>query len=136
MPPPDARGGRSGRGPVPPAAWLIAIAADLVQLVGFPLFVEGIGSPLNDALDVLVSAVLFWMLGWHVALLPALAAELIPVVDIAPTWTLAVAVVALGRRGTAGSVASPPAAAPTGSGAEVVEEAPPALPRAGAAPRD
>jgi hypothetical protein len=33
------------------------------------------------------------MLGWHWAFLPAFAAELIPGVDLFPTWTAAVAYV-------------------------------------------
>lgn len=133
MPSFDAPRGRGRRGPVPVAAWLLAIAADLVQLVGFPLFAAGVASPFNDALDVLVSVLLVWMLGWHVALLPALAAELIPVADIAPSWTLAVAIVAFGRRSRpAPTTADAPAPGPSGgSRAEVVEEPPTTL----AAPR-
>ena len=122
--------------PVPKAAWIVAGVADLVQLVAFPFFGPGAFSPINDALDVVVSIVLVKLLGWHFVLLPALATELVPVVDLAPTWTLSVGVVALSRRGSAGAPAatstpstpSPGPAAPSGSHAEVVEVTPPALP--------
>lgn len=113
--------------PVPKAAWIVAAAADVIQLVALPFFGEGIFSPLNTALDVLVSVVLVKLLGWHLVLLPALATELVPLVDLAPTWTLSVGVVALSRRNAAGAVAPKPAA-PSASHAEVIESQPPAIP--------
>lgn len=130
MTPSEAKSEPPARGPVPRAAWALAVVADLVQFVAFPFFGQGLFSPANNVLDVIVSIVLVRLLGWHLVLLPALAAELVPLVDLAPTWTLSVAVVALGRRGQVGATPAPgPApAAPTGSHAEVVEEAPPALP--------
>ncbi len=48
-------------------------------------------------LDIVVGAVLCKMLGWHWAFLPAFAAELIPGVDLIPTWTAAVAYVTTQR---------------------------------------
>lgn len=71
-------------------AWLVAIAADALQIGVFPLFAAGALSPVDDALDVLVAAILWRLLGWHWALLPTLAAELLPVLDMFPTWTAAV----------------------------------------------
>ena len=47
-------------------------------------------SPLNNVLDVLIGVFMIWRLGWHPAFLPAFVAELIPFVDVLPTWTLAV----------------------------------------------
>ena len=41
-------------------------------------------------LDVLVAALLIRLLGFHWALLPTLAAEAVPALDLAPTWTAAV----------------------------------------------
>ena len=137
MPSSDPQGGPRARRPTPRAAWVVAIVADLVQLVAFPFFGEGVFSPVNDALDVLVSIVLLRLLGWHVALLPALAAELVPVLDLVPTWTLAVAVVSFSRRDRPGDAAIPPrAAGPTASHAEIVEDAPPTLPGASEQSRD
>jgi hypothetical protein len=71
-------------------AWLVAMAADAIQIVGFPMFVEGAMSPADSALDLIVGFVLIRLLGWHWAFLPSLAAELIPGMDLFPTWTAAV----------------------------------------------
>jgi len=71
-------------------AWFVAILADAIQLVGMPLFVEGGFSPLDTALDVIVGGILIKLLGWHWAFLPTFAAELVPGLDLFPTWTAAV----------------------------------------------
>jgi len=71
-------------------AWLVAMAADAIQIVGFPIFVEGAISPADSVLDFVVGFVLIHLLGWHWAFLPSLAAELIPGMDLFPTWTAAV----------------------------------------------
>ena len=71
-------------------AWLVAVAADAIQIVGLPLFVEGGLSPADSLLDLLVGVILIRLLGWHWAFLPSLAAELIPGMDLFPTWTAAV----------------------------------------------
>ncbi len=80
------------------AARIIALAADAVQLGLFPLFGEGFASPLDDALDVVVAGVLIRLLGFHWPLLPALVAELVPGLDLAPTWTAAVMMITGGKR--------------------------------------
>lgn len=79
-------------------AWIVALAADAIQLGLAPFFGEGIASPLNDALDAVVAIVLIALLGWHLAFLPALVAELIPGVDLVPTWTAAVFLATRGRK--------------------------------------
>jgi hypothetical protein len=71
-------------------AWFVAILADAIQIVGMPLFAEGALSPLDTALDVAVGAILIKLLGWHWAFLPTFAAELVPGLDLFPTWTAAV----------------------------------------------
>src|SRR5713226_482216 len=73
------------------AAMVLAMMADALQIVVFPLFVEGALSPADDVLDLAVAAVLVRLLGWHWEFLPAFAAELVPGVDLVPFWTLAVA---------------------------------------------
>jgi len=78
-------------GPKLKAAMIIAIAADLCQLVIFPYFIEGAFSPFDDVLDLGVCAVLTKLLGWHWEFLPSFAAKLVPGVDLVPIWTLAVA---------------------------------------------
>ena len=70
---------------------VLAIVADALQIVVFPLFVEGALSPADDVLDLAVAAVLVRLLGWHWEFLPAFAAELVPGLDLVPFWTLAVA---------------------------------------------
>jgi len=70
-----------------------------VQLVLAPLFGEGFASPFNDVLDLVVAAALIRLLGFHWILLPALAAEALPGLDLAPTWTASVLVITgAGRR--------------------------------------
>jgi uncharacterized membrane protein len=72
------------------AALVVAIVADVVQMVGFPLFVEGALSPVDDILDFVMGAALTGLLGWHWEFTPSLIAKLIPGVDLVPLWTLAV----------------------------------------------
>src|SRR5437868_13873857 len=72
------------------AAMILAMAADAVQIFGFPLFAEGALSPADDVLDLAVAAVLVNLLGWHWEFLPAFAAELVTGVDLVPFWTMAV----------------------------------------------
>jgi hypothetical protein len=71
-------------------AWVVAIAADAIQIAALPLFAEGALSPADSVLDVIVAIILVRLLGWHWAFLPTLAAELVPGLDLFPTWTAAV----------------------------------------------
>jgi hypothetical protein len=71
-------------------AWLLAMAADVTQIAALPLFVEGAASPADSVLDLIVGLLLARLLGWHWAFLPSLAAEMIPGMDLFPTWTAAV----------------------------------------------
>jgi hypothetical protein len=71
-------------------AWAVAIAADTLQIVAFPFFVEGGMSPADSLLDLIVAFVMIRLLGWHWAFLPTAAAKLVPGVDLFPTWTAAV----------------------------------------------
>jgi len=73
------------------AALILAIIADLVQIVVFPLFVAGGASPADDVLDLSIAGVLTLLLGWHWEFLPSFLVKLVPVVDFVPLWTLAVA---------------------------------------------
>jgi len=72
-------------------AMIVAIAADLLQLVVFPIFVTGVMSPADDVLDLGVAGVLTYLLGWHWEFLPSFLVKLVPGVDLVPLWTLAVA---------------------------------------------
>lgn len=80
-------------GPLSPrirTARIIAIVADVLQIVFFPAFAGGWLSPLNNALDVVVALIMVRMVGWHFAFLPTFVAELVPGLDLVPTWTAAV----------------------------------------------
>jgi len=73
------------------AAMALAIFADALQIVVFPLFVEGAASPADDVLDLGMGAALLYLLGWHWEFLPSFLGKLVPGVDLAPFWTMAVA---------------------------------------------
>jgi hypothetical protein len=81
------------------AARAVALLADALQLGLLPLFVEGALSIVNGVLDVVVAGVLIALVGWHWAFLPAFVAELIPALDLAPTWTVAVLIATRRRSG-------------------------------------
>jgi hypothetical protein len=70
---------------------ILAVIADVLQIVVFPLFIVGVESPADDVLDVGIGAVLVYLLGWHWEFLPSFVAKLVPGVDLVPFWTLAVA---------------------------------------------
>jgi hypothetical protein len=72
-------------------AMVLAIAADALQLLVIPLFVEGALSPADDLLDLGVGAAMIHLLGWHWEFLPSFFAKLVPGVDLVPFWTMAVA---------------------------------------------
>jgi hypothetical protein len=73
------------------AAMALAIIADALQIVIFPLFIQGGASPPEDVLDFAVGGVLSYILGWHWEFLPSFFAKLVPGVDLVPFWTMAVA---------------------------------------------
>jgi hypothetical protein len=73
------------------AALVLALLADAIELAIIPLFVEGAESPLADAVDIVMAAAFYFLLGWHWEFLPSFAGKLIPGVDLVPLWTLAVA---------------------------------------------
>jgi hypothetical protein len=71
------------------AARIVAIAADVIQIGMLPFFPVSL-SPVGNVLDVLVALFMIFRLGWHPAFLPTLIAEMLPFVDVFPSWTLAV----------------------------------------------
>ncbi len=79
------------------SARIIAIVADVLQLAFFLVFVGGWLSPLNNALDVVVALIMVRLVGWHFAFLPTFVAELVPGLDLVPTWTAAVWFATRGR---------------------------------------
>ena len=72
------------------AARTVAVAADLLQIALLPAFFPGAISPANNVVDLLVALVLLRLVGWHWAFVPTFLAELVPFLDLVPTWTAAV----------------------------------------------
>jgi hypothetical protein len=67
-------------------ARVIAVAVDLAQYALLPTEL----TPLNNAVDVLTGIAMLSLVGWNWAFLPTFLAELVPFVDLVPSWTLAV----------------------------------------------
>jgi hypothetical protein len=72
-------------------ALAVAAVADIVQIGLAPLFGEGLLSPLDDALDIVVALALVMTLGFRWRTVIALAIELIPGVALFPSWTALIA---------------------------------------------
>jgi hypothetical protein len=79
------------------AAYAVAICTDLIQIGFSSLFGEGFLSPLDDALDAVACLALTALVGWHNAFIPTFLIEILPVGDLAPTWTVAIFIVTRGR---------------------------------------
>ena len=105
------------------ARW-IAVAADFLQIIVFPVFAPGAASPWDDALDAFVAVAMVSLLGWHWAFLPTFLAELVPGLDLVPTWTAAAFFVTRGQ----GSPMPPRAEPPTTIDTEVVSSSKPQTP--------
>ena len=71
-------------------AAFVAGVSDLAQMVFFPVFVEGAASPFEIALDVATAVAILLIVGFKWRLAMALALELIPGVDLFPSWTAVV----------------------------------------------
>ena len=80
-------------------AFAIAIAADAIQILALPFFAEGLLSPLDDILEVATGVSLMALLGWHWTLLPGIVAELVPGLNLIPSWTASVWLVTRMDRG-------------------------------------
>jgi len=97
----------------PRRVWIargLAVLVDLVQL--------GAGlTPFNNVIDVVTALAMVALVGWHWAFLPTFVVELVPFVDLVPTWTLAVFLATRDRVAAAPPAALPPGQAPRdGSG--------------------
>ena len=86
-------------------ALAVAVIADALQILLLPFawtFVE-------SAVDVVAMILTTWILGFHLLLLPTFVVELIPIVDLIPTWTACVAAVIALRKREQNSSPAPPA---------------------------
>jgi hypothetical protein len=86
------------------AAFAVAILADVVQMLLGPLGWVF----LDQALDLVVMVLTIALVGFHPLLLPTFLIELLPGVDLLPTWTASVAVVVALRIKQARSAGVPP----------------------------
>ena len=90
-------------------AFAVAVIADALQVLLLPFawtFIE-------SAVDVVAMILTTWILGFHLLLLPTFVVELVPIVDLIPTWTACVAaVIALRKRESNSSPAPPSPAKP------------------------
>ena len=70
--------------------------------------------PVNQVVDVVTALVMTWLVGWHWAFLPTFVVEALPIVDLVPSWTVAVLVATRGRVPKAGPTVTvePPAPPP------------------------
>ena len=100
------------------AALAIAAVSDLVQMGLFPIFIEGALSPWELALDAVTAIALLVVLGvqWRLAI--ALALELVPAVDLFPTWTALVMTLPTRDAPALPASSGTPAAAPSAAAAE------------------
>jgi hypothetical protein len=96
------------------AARLIAIAADALQNAILPAFAPGVLSIVNNVLDIVVAILMVGLVGWHFAFLPSFVAELVPGLDLVPTWTLAVWFATRGRKAGPGDPDAPGGGDPAG----------------------
>lgn len=75
-------------------AFGVALATDAAQILMGPL-----GWTFADEIfDVIAMVLIVWALGFHPLLLPTFILELVPLVDMAPTWTACTAMVVMLRR--------------------------------------
>jgi hypothetical protein len=69
---------------------ILAIVADILQLIVLPFVITGAESPVDDILDLSVAAILTSLVGWHWEFAPSFLGKLVPGFDLVPLWTLAV----------------------------------------------
>lgn len=67
----------------------VAAAADGLQLLLGPLG----WTFADEIIDVITMLLISWLVGFHMLLLPTFVVELIPMVDMLPTWTACTAAV-------------------------------------------
>jgi hypothetical protein len=88
-------------------AFATAIIADICQLpVNLSFFSWGLATlggtvpleAIDTGIDVITALIVNRLIGFHWALLPTFAIELVPGLDAAPTWTACVAFVTMRRR--------------------------------------
>ena len=121
------------RADLPPSrvrlARLLALTADFVQIIAFPLFAQGALSPITDVLDVVVGLAFCLLLGWHWAFVPTFLVEMVPLFNLFPTWTTAVFYVTSGPSEPSPHAPPPPRDITPGPGGPPAPPAEPPPPR-------
>jgi len=90
------------------SAFVVAAATDALQLLLGPF---GFAFA-DEVLDVIAMFVMWRLLGFHALLLPTFLLEVLPIVDMLPTWTGCVGIVVALRKRQ--QHAEPPAGLPPG----------------------
>ena len=76
----------------------MALVADGIQIALLPLVLGGAVSPVDDAIDIATAVMLSGLLGFRWVFLPTFIAEMVPFIDLAPSWTLAVFITTRAKR--------------------------------------
>jgi hypothetical protein len=72
-------------------AWVVAVLVDGLQLITSPAeFTGPMAWVLDAGVDLATMGVMIFLVGFHWAFLPSFVTKMLPFVDLAPTWTLAV----------------------------------------------
>ena len=80
-------------------AWVVAVLVDGLQMITAPAeFTGPMVWVLDAGVDLVTMGVMIFLLGFHWAFLPSFVTKLLPFVDLAPTWTLALFFATRGRR--------------------------------------
>jgi hypothetical protein len=89
-------------------AWVAAVIVDSLQLITAPA--EGTGPVawvVEAGVDLVTMGVMMFLVGFHWAFLPSFVTKLLPFIDLAPTWTLALFISTRGHRKVAPPKTSP-----------------------------
>ena len=80
-------------------AWVMAVLVDGLQMITSPAEVTGpMEWVLEVGVDLVTMGVMILLVGFHWAFLPSFVTKLLPFVDLAPTWTLAIFIATRDRR--------------------------------------
>ncbi|MBM3836755.1 MAG: hypothetical protein FJ398_02125 [Verrucomicrobia bacterium] len=90
-------------------AFVLALAADALQVLLGPFG----WTFLDEFIDLIALVGISYLIGFHPMLLPTFLVEIIPIVDMLPTWTGCVALVVALRRKQQPGASPPPVAKPS-----------------------
>ncbi len=75
-------------------AWVVAVFVDGLQLITSPSELTGpLAWVIDVGVDLVTMGVMMFLVGFHWAFLPSFVTKVLPIVDLAPTWTLALFIV-------------------------------------------